>query len=63
MDFECSRRVQQLIGTLTDPNSSSLDDAKLSEFKSLLKQSEALVGYAATLLLERLACNNSQVCF
>ncbi len=62
MDYAASRRVQQLLTSLTDSKATSLDDEKLSELKGLLRQSEALVEYTAPLLLDRLACDHSQVC-
>jgi hypothetical protein len=61
MDYAALRRVQQLLTALTDAKSSSLDEEKLSELKGLLRQSDALVEYTAPLLLERLACDHSQV--
>lgn len=61
MDYAASRRVQQLITTLTDPKASTLDADKLAECKALLKQSEALVAYGVPLLIDRLGASHSQV--
>ena len=62
MDYEATRRVQQLLTSLTDAKSSSLDAEKLSELKGLLKHSEGaqLVEYTTPLLLDRLACESAQ---
>lgn len=61
MDYAASRRVQQLVTSLTDPKASSLDDDKLTELKALLRQSEELVAYATPLLIDRLGASHSQV--
>eukprot|EP00879_Flechtneria_rotunda_P018706 GHRR01019630.1.p1 GENE.GHRR01019630.1~~GHRR01019630.1.p1 ORF type:complete len:342 (+),score=165.86 GHRR01019630.1:800-1825(+) len=61
MDYTAAARVAQLVGTLTDKSSTTLDSSKLNELKHMLKADEELIAYAQPLIMDRLAANHSQV--